>query len=164
MPTALVDGALFWFLAVMTLLLVMCITAVILAPPQGPGPHTPQNYQATVPPLPLPGGPPPATTPARPLPRNQPPVTAPTPGVSSVSAADDETTELGGLQPVMHDRIPRPEVSGTPPWGPAPKPPGPHPWAAENPSPTWCGWPGEDPVSPHPGRHPSTKPPPGTRR
>jgi hypothetical protein len=148
----------------MTLLLVMCITAVILAPPQGSGAHTPQRYQATVPPLPLPGRPPPATTPSRPSPRSQPLVCAPTRGVSGWSAGDGETTEFGGLQPVMHERIPRPEVSGTPPWEAAHKPPGPDPWAAENPSPISRGGPGEGPVSPVPARHDSIRPQPGTRR
>jgi hypothetical protein len=162
--TALVNGVLFWFLVVMTLLLVMCITAVILAPPQGPGAHTPQNYKATVPSLPLPGRPPPATMPSRPLPRSQSPVTAPVADVNGWAAADDETTELGGLQPVMRDRIPRPEVSGKPPWGPAPRPPGLDPWAAETPAPTWRGWPGERPVSPFPVRHGSFSPQPGARR
>ena len=161
--SALADGALFLFLILLTVLLVMFIGAVIVAPPPGPGSDTPQNHRATGPPLPLPGRPPPAA-PSRPLPRPQPPVTAPVAGVNGWSFADEDTGELGALPPVMRDRISRPKVSGTPPWGPASRPPGPDPPATENPRPPWRGWPGEGPVSPRPGRHASTKPHPGTRR
>ena len=30
----------------------------------------------------------------------------------------------------VYDSVRRPQVSGSPPWGPAPRPPGPDPWAA----------------------------------
>jgi hypothetical protein len=49
---ALADGALFWFLVVMTLLLVMFVGAIIVAPPAGPAPaHAP----TLKPPAPDPG-------------------------------------------------------------------------------------------------------------
>jgi hypothetical protein len=135
--TPLVNTALFWFLVVMTLLLVMCILAVIVSPSQVPSPHAAHSRQDGVPSLPLP----PATTPAPLSPRRQPRVTAPA-GFNGWPVPDPETTELGAPLPLMHDRvphpevpdkppwelihdrIPRPEVSGGPPWGPAPKPPG----------------------------------------
>ena len=109
--TALVNTALFWFLAVMTLLLVMCILAVIVSPSQVPSPHAAHSRQDGVPSLPLP----PATTPAPLLPRGQPRVTAPA-GFHGWPVPDPETTELGAPLPLMHDRIPQPEVSGKPPW------------------------------------------------
>jgi hypothetical protein len=123
---ALVNAALFWFLAAMTLLLVMCLTAVILAPSQRPGSHTPHEHQPAVRP------PPAASTPPPPLPRRQASAAAPTAGFHAAptagfhrwSAAGDEATEVGVLPPMIHDRIERPKVSGSPPWEPAPKPPG----------------------------------------
>jgi hypothetical protein len=132
--TALADGALLTLLVAMTVLLVMCIGAVIVAPPPGPGSDASRKYQATEPPLPLPlpGRPPPAA-PSRPLPRRPPPVTAPPRRVGGWSSADADTGEVGALPPLMRGPIPRPQVSGKPPWGPAPKPPGPEPWAADNP-------------------------------
>jgi hypothetical protein len=135
---ALIDGVLLGFLAVMIVLLIMCVIAVILAPRQGPGSHTAQQHQAAAPPPPLPSRQQPAIAPPPPLPRRQPvtaraadfqaaPTTgfhaAPAAGVKGWPAADDETTELGALQP-LHERIERAEVSGGQPWGPAPKPPG----------------------------------------
>lgn len=116
----------------MTVLLVMCIGAVIVAPSPGPGSDASRKYQATEPPLPLPGRPPHAA-PSRPLPRRPPPVTAPPRRVGGWSSADADTGEVGTLPPMMRGPVPRPHVSGEPPWGPAPKPPGPEPWAAENP-------------------------------
>jgi hypothetical protein len=137
--TALVNAALIGSLAVMTLLLVMFILAVIVSPSQVPSPHAAHSRQDGVPSLPQP----PAATPAPLLPRRQPPVTAPAAGFNGWRVPDPETTELGAPLPLMHDRIPqpevsgkppwelpihdripRPEVSGSPPWGPAPKPPG----------------------------------------
>jgi hypothetical protein len=137
--TALVNAALVGFLVVMTLLLVMCILAVIVSPSQVPSSHAAHSRQDGVPSLPQP----PAATPAPLLPRRQPPVTAPAAGFNGWRVPDPETTELGAPLPLMHDRIPQPEVSGKPPWellmrgripqpevsgsplwGPAPKPPG----------------------------------------
>jgi hypothetical protein len=135
--TALVNTAVFWFLVVMTVLLVMCIAAVIVSPSQVPSSHAAHSRQDGVPSLP----PPPATTPAPLLLRRQPPVTAPA-GFNGWPVPDPGTSELGAPLPLMHDRtpqpevsgappwelmhdrIPRPAVSGAPPWGPAPKPPG----------------------------------------
>lgn len=141
--TALVNAALFGFLVVMTVLLVMCILAVIVSPSQAPSSHAAHSRQDGVPSLPLPPAQPPATTPAALLLRRQLPVTAPAAGFNGSPVPDPETTELGAPLPLMHDRIrhpevsdkppwellihdriPRPEVSGGPPWGPAPKPPG----------------------------------------
>jgi hypothetical protein len=137
--TALVNTAVLGFLVVMTLLLVMCILAVIVSPSQVPSSHAAHSRQDGVPSLPQP----PAATPAPLLPRRQPPVTAPAAGFNGWPVPDPETTELGAPLPLMHDRIPQPEVSGkppwellmrgripqpevsgSPPWGPAPKPPG----------------------------------------
>ena len=127
--TALVNTAVFWFLVVMTVLLVMCVLAVIVSPSQVPSSHAAHSPQDVVPSLPLPPA--------------QPPVTAPAAGFNGWRVPDPETTEPGAPLPLMHDRIPqpevsgkapwellmhgritRPEVSGGPPWGPAPKPPG----------------------------------------
>jgi hypothetical protein len=140
--TALVNTALFWFLVVMTLLLVMCILAVIVSPSQVPSSHAAHSRQDVAPSLPLPPAQPPATTPPPLVPRRQPPVTEPA-GFNGWPVPDPGTTEPGAPLPLMHDRmpqpevsgkppwellkqdrIPRPEVSGSPPWGPAPKPPG----------------------------------------
>jgi hypothetical protein len=140
--TALVNAALIGSLAVMTLLLVMFILAVIVSPSQAPSPHAVHSRQDGAPSLPPPPAQPPATTPAPLLLRRQPPVTAPA-GFNGWPVPHPETTELGAPLPLMHDRIPqpevsgkppwelpihdripRPEVSGSPPWGPAPKPPG----------------------------------------
>jgi hypothetical protein len=115
--TPLADGALLTLLVAMTVLLVMCIGAVIVAPSPGPGSDASRKYQATEPPLP-----------GRP-----PPVTAPPRRVGGWSSADADTAEVGTLPPMMRGPIPRPHVSGKPPWGPAPKPPGPEPWVADNP-------------------------------
>ena len=141
--TALVNAALIGSLAVMTLLLVMFILAVIVSPSQVPSSHATHSRQDVAPSLPLPPAQPPATTPAPLLLRRQPPVTAPAAGFNGWPVPDPETTELGAPLPLMHDRIPqpevsgkppwellkqdripRPEVSGSPPWGPAPKPGG----------------------------------------
>jgi hypothetical protein len=140
--TALVNAALFGFLVVMTVLLVMCILAVIVSPSQGPSSHAAHSRQDVAASLPLPPAQPPATTPAPLWPRRQPPVTAPA-GFNGWAVPDPGTTEPGAPLPLMHDRIPqsgvsgkppwellkqdripRPEVSGGPPWGLAPKPPG----------------------------------------
>jgi hypothetical protein len=140
--TALVNAALSGFLVVMTVLLVMCILAVIVSPSQVPSSHAAQSRQDGAPSLPLPPAPPLATTPAPLLLRGQPPVTAPAAGFNGWRVPDPGTTELGAPLPLMHDRvpqpevsgkppwellmhgrIPRPEVSGSPPWGPAPEPP-----------------------------------------
>jgi hypothetical protein len=138
--TALVNGALLVLLAVMILLLVMCLSAVVLAPAQPPRPGPARSGHDGVPPLS--SRRPPASMPSPPLPRRQPPVTAPTAGLFAAPIADQETTRPGAPLPLMHDRIPppevsgqppweltydripRPEVSGRPPWEPAPKPPG----------------------------------------
>jgi hypothetical protein len=120
---ALANAAVFWLLAAMTVLLVMCLIAVILAPAQQPASPAPPEYQAIALPPPLPSRPPPAA-PAPPLPRGQPPATAPTVGFQWWSPSDDQTIELDALQPLLAAQIERPQVSGTPPWGPAPKPPG----------------------------------------
>jgi hypothetical protein len=138
--TALVNGALLGLLAVMILLLVICLTAVVLAPAQPPRSGVARSGHGNVPPLPSRW--PPASTPSPTSPRRQPPVTAPTAGLFAAPIADEQTTGPGVPLPLMndripqpevsgkppweltYDRIPRPEVSGRPPWEPAPKPPG----------------------------------------
>ena len=141
--TALVNTAVLGFLVVMTVLLVMCILAVIVSPSQVPSSHAAHSRQDGAPSLPLPPAQPPATTPAPLLLRRQPPVTAPATGFNGWPVPDPGTTGPGAPLPLMHDRIPqpevsgkppwellkqnripRPQVSGSPPWGPAPKPPG----------------------------------------
>ncbi len=139
--TALANGVLLGLLAVMILLLVMCLTAVILTPPQAAGSGAAHSRHDSVPP-PLPSRQPSASVLAAPLPRRQSPVTAPATGFKGWPAAEEETTGLGAPLPLMHDGIPheeasgtppwelihdlipRPEVSGKPPWEPAPKPSG----------------------------------------
>jgi hypothetical protein len=118
--TALVNGVLLGLLTVMILLLVMCIIAVVLAPAQPPGSGDAHGRHDSAPPSRRP----PASLPSVPFPRRPPSVTAPAAGLYAAPIADEETTGLGAPFPLMHDWIPRPEVSGGPPWEPAPKPPG----------------------------------------
>jgi len=127
---ALVNAALFWFLAALTLLLVLCITAVILAPAQRPASAAPGEHRAAAPPPPPSRQPPAAPSP--PLPPTQPPAATPTASVHAASivgfhlapaagvngwpAADDETTGLSAVQPRQEriERIERAKVSGGP--------------------------------------------------
>ena len=112
---ALINAALFCFLVLLTLLLVTFIGAVIVAP--APPPNSPPPL--TVEPL----APPPAQPPAppAPLPRRRPLATATAAGTTRWSADTDAATDA----PIpVYNRIGRPKVSGEPPWGPAPKPPG----------------------------------------
>jgi hypothetical protein len=120
---ALIDGVLVVLVAVLVLLLVNCIMAVMAAPPQRPGSHTPQQHQTAAPPPLLPSRVPLATAPPPPLPRRQR-AAAPIARLPRRPTGDNETTELVALQSMLHDRIPQPEISGNPPWEPAPKPPG----------------------------------------
>ena len=120
---ALVNTAVLWLLAVMTVLLVMCLIAVILAPAQRPGSAMLQGHEAAVPPAALPSLQSPAT-PSPPSPGRQPLATAATAGRHRWPAAAGESAELDAVHPVMTDLIGRPKVSGSPPWEPAPKPPG----------------------------------------
>jgi len=122
--SALINGVLLVFLVVMVLLLVSCITAVIVAPPQRPGSHAPQQHQTAASPPLLPSRVPLATAPPPTLPR-RPRVTAPAAGIPRRPTGDDETIEFAALQSMLYDRIPQPDVSGNPPWESAPKPPGP---------------------------------------
>ena len=116
---ALVNAALVFFLALVTLLLVMFIGAVIAAPSASPGSSATPEGEA---PAPLPRRQPPATAPARPaaLPRRRPPLSAAN-AADTVRWSDaDPATDL----PVsVYNGVRRPKVSGSPPWGPAPKPP-----------------------------------------
>jgi hypothetical protein len=117
---ALVSAALFGLLTAMTVLLVLCLIAVILAPAQRAAAGAAHEYQAAVPQPPR--QPPAAPTP--PLPRKQPAATALAVGFHGWSASANETTEFGALQPLLPIGIERLKVSGGPPWEPAPKPPG----------------------------------------
>ncbi|HET9254630.1 MAG TPA: hypothetical protein VFO16_05435 [Pseudonocardiaceae bacterium] len=144
---ALMNAALLLFLVFVTLLLAMFIGAVIAAPsapadsstpvPETPGPSALEPAALPVPEMP---GPP------SPLPRRRPLATASAAGVASWSANADADGHAGAPMPI-YSAVLRPEVSGGPPWGPAPKPPGSDSWASENP-PGWQRWPEDRPVSP----------------
>jgi hypothetical protein len=151
---ALTDPTLFYFLVGMTLLLVMFLGAVIAAPPASPDSPAPQVLEVhALPVVQAPAAP-------GPLPRRAPPATAPTAGAGGWSAEADAASQDGAPMPV-YDSVRRPEVSGSPPWGPAPKPPGPDPWATGNFSPGWRPWPDEESMSPGAGQTTSSEPPPG---
>jgi hypothetical protein len=117
---------LFYFLVGMTLLLVMFLGAVIAAPPAPPGSPAPPVLEVHE----LPAVQTPA--PPAPLPRRQPRAAAPAAGAAGWSAASDATAPMP-----VYSSVRRPEVSGSPPWAPAPQPPGPDPWAAGNLAPGW---------------------------
>ena len=103
----------------------------------------------------------PAPAPPPPLPRRRLLATASAAATASWSAGADTASPDGAPVPA-YTRVDRPEVSGGPPWGPAPKPPSPDPWAAEDFSPGRQLWAGEEPVSPRAGRLASGAPLPGT--
>jgi hypothetical protein len=147
------DPALFFFLVFVTLLLVLFIGAVIVAPAATPDSPAPLAVE------PLP--PPPVRAPAPPpLPRRQPQAAATTAGAARWSAGAEAATDI--IPMPVYRGVRRPEVSGGPPWGPAVKPPGPDPWAAENLSPGWLRGPDEALVSPRADRPVGSKPPPRT--
>jgi len=153
---ALTNPALFYFLVGMTLLLVMFLGAVIAAPSAPPGSPPPPVLEVHA--LPVVQAP----APSAPLPRRQPRAAAPAAGTAGWSAdADDAASHDAAPMPV-YSGVRRPEVSGSPPWGPAPQPPGPDPWATGNPSPGWRPRPDEGPMSPGAVRPASSRPPPGT--
>src|SRR6266516_918887 len=164
------NPGLFYFLVFMTLLLVMFLGAVIVAPPASPGSPAPPVVhalpvvQAPAPPAPLPRRQPRAAAPAppAPLPRRQPRAAAPAAGAAGWSADADNAASHDAAPIPVYDSVRRPQVSGSPPWGPALKPPGPDPWAAENLVSGWRGRPDEGPMSPGAVRPTSSKPPPGT--
>jgi hypothetical protein len=132
------DPTLFFFLVFVTLLLVLFIGAVIVAPAAAPDSPAPLAVE------PLP--PPPVQAPAPPpLPRRQPLAGATTASPAHWSADAEAATDA---PTPAYRGVRTPNVSGGPPWGPAPKPPGPDPWAAENLSPGWLRGPDEGPVSP----------------
>jgi hypothetical protein len=149
------NPALFFFLAFMTLLLVMFLGAVIAAPPPSPGSPAPPALEVQA----LPAAQAPTLAP---LPRQQPRATAPAAGAAGWSADADNAASHDGAPMPVDSSVRRREVSGSPPWGPAPKPPGPDPWAAEDFSPGRQLWAGEGPVSPGAVQPTSSKPPPGT--
>ena len=150
---ALVDPALFFFLVFMTLLLVMFLGAVIVAPPAFPGSPAPPVLEVHA----LPAVQAPA-----PLPRRQPRATTPKAGAAGWSADADNAASHDAAPIPVYDSVRRPKVSGSPPWGPAPKPPGPDPWATGNLSPGWRRQPDEDSMSPGAVPPASSEPPPGT--
>jgi hypothetical protein len=145
------NAALFFFLVFLTLLLVMFIGAVIMAPTAPPGSPAPPAGEAPAPPGLEAPMPPPAHVPVplAPLPR-RPVTTATTASTTRWPDADVATDVL----PPVYNEVRRPMVSSSPPWGPAPRPPGPDPWAAENPAPSLHQWPEEEKVSP-PARRPA---------
>jgi hypothetical protein len=144
---ALMNAALLLFLVFVTLLLVMFIGAVIVAPSAPPDSSTPAP-ETPAPPAPEPAALPVPEMPGSPapLPRRRPLATVSAAGVASWSADADADGRAGAPMPV-YSAVLRPEVSGGPPWGPAPKPPGADPWASESP-PGWQRRPEERPVSP----------------
>ncbi len=104
----LVNDALLWVLIAMTLLLVMFLAAVVLAPPEPhSSPAQPKHRAPAAPP---------------PLPTRRPPASAPTWAAAGWSGANDATQEFRALVP-MQSTVDRPKVSGKPPWAPAPRPP-----------------------------------------
>ncbi len=156
---ALMNAALFFFLVFMTLLLVAFIGAVIVAPAEPPGSPAPPAGEASAPPgLEAPTPTVHAPVPPAPLPRRQPLTTATAAGTTRWSDAGAATNAL----PPVYNGVRPAKVSGSPPWGPAPKPPGPDPWAAENPPPGWRQSPEERPAPPPGWRPASSMPQPGT--
>jgi hypothetical protein len=153
---ALVDPALFFFLVFMTLLLVMFLGAVIVAPPAFPGSPAPPVLEVHAMPVVQ------APAPPAPLPRRQPRAAAPAAGAAGWSADADNAASHDAAPIPVYDSVRRPKVSGSPPWGPAPKPPGPDPWATGNLSPGWRRQPDEDSMSPGAVPPASSEPPPGT--
>src|SRR5215475_11484803 len=140
---ALTNAALFVLLVFMTVLLVTFVGAVIAAPPASPVPEAdaPLTVQALAPRAAQPPSPPP-------LPHRRPLATASAAGTANWSADADAASPNGAAMPA-YTRVDRLQVSGGPPWGPAPKPPGPDPWAAEDFSPGRQLWPGQRPASPN---------------
>jgi hypothetical protein len=155
---ALTNTALFVFLVFMTALLVTFVGAVIAAPPVPPAParEAPAlTVEALARPAPHPPAPPP-------LPRRRPLATAPAADTASWPAEVDAVRPNGAAMPA-YVRVDWLQVSGGPPWGPAPKPPGPDPWAAEDFSPARQPWPGQRSASSNRGQPTSNEPRPGTR-
>jgi hypothetical protein len=113
---ALTNPALFYFLVFMTLLLVMFLGAVIAAPPASPASpvrETPATQEVQAPVRPAP------------LPHRQPRAAAPAADAAGWSADADHAASHDAAPMPVHSSVRRPEVSGSPPWGPAAKPPGP---------------------------------------
>jgi len=158
---ALTNAALLVFLVLMTVLLVTFVGAVIAAPPALPASPVPEadaplTVQALAPPAARASSPPP------PLPRRRPLATASPAGTASWPADADAASPNGAPMPA-YTKVDRLRVSGGPPWSPAPKPPGPDPWAAEDFSPGRQLWQGQRPASPNGARPTNSEPPPGTR-
>ena len=125
---ALMNAVLFFFLLFLTLLLVTFVGAVIVAPSAPPGSGSPEAPAGEAP---APAGleaptPVHAPVPSAPLPRRRPLTTATAAGTTRWSDAGAATE----APPPVYNGVRRPKVSGSPPWGPAPRPPGPDPWAA----------------------------------
>jgi hypothetical protein len=123
---ALMNAALFFFLLFLTLLLVTFVGAVIVAPSAPPGTGSPEAPAGEAPAPPGLEAPMPPVHAPVPLPRRQPLTTATAAGTTRWSDASAPTN----APPPVYNGVRRPTVSGSPPWGPAPKPPGPDPWAA----------------------------------
>jgi hypothetical protein len=121
---ALTNPALFYFLVFMTLLLVMFLGAVIAAPPASPASpvrETPATQEVQAPVRPAP------------LPHRQPRAAAPAADAAGWSADADHAASHDAAPMPVHSSVRRPEVSGSPPWGPAAKPPGPDPLGSREP-------------------------------
>jgi hypothetical protein len=134
---ALMNAFLFFFLLFLTLLLVTFVGAVIVAPSAPPGSGSPEapageapaqpGLDAPMPPVHAPMPPVHAPVPPAPLPRRQPLTTATAAGTTRWSDASAATN----APPPVYNGVRQPKVSGSPPWGPAPRPPGADPWAAD---------------------------------
>ena len=129
---ALANGALFGFVVVLPLLLVMFIYVVITAPPEAAAPTDPPTHKLPAPP------------PPRPLPVRRPWASPPDDAFSQPSDAsyaprhaDAAVPAQNGIPtpmasgapqwdpvPIGEKGIHRRKVPGGPPWEPAPKPPG----------------------------------------
>ena len=107
---ALVNVVLFWCVVGLTLLLAMFLYAVIAMPHEDAVPTEPPVLKTPAPPPPSPVKRPPATV-------------LPAGSVGQRGGAGYAPRHADALEPEQKV-VQRPEVSGGPPWGPAPKPPG----------------------------------------
>ena len=155
------SSALFFFLVFMTLLLVMFIGAVIAGPSAPPASAQPAPDVPAPPVLDAPAPPAPDTpAPPAPLPQRRSLDTAAAASTAGWSDGAEAASHADALPPV-YTRVRRPSVSGAPPWGPAPRPPGPDPWTTEGPPPGWRRRPAEGQASLGAARSASSTPPAG---
>jgi hypothetical protein len=114
----LTDRGVFFLVLFLTLLLILFIYAVITMPPEAAGSQEQPVLDMPAPPMPAPPAPAPEPLPVR---RPRTLASQPQPGAfgqpgNGGYAARHATVAVPVITP--------PKVSGGPPWGPAPKPPG----------------------------------------